>query len=613
MHIATRKGRNHRLGGKLGAGNEGAVFEVETDSSLVAKVYHEAVERQRARKLEIMMERANPQLFAHTAWPVDLADTPKFTIFMPRGAGKEIHESFHPKSRLQNFPDAKYRFLLTVAYNLCAALSGIHAAGAIVGDFNQKNVLVNKDGRVRFLDCDSFQINHGNEVYRCTVGVPEYLAPELHGTDFEREIRTPHQDNFTLAIFIFQLLFMGRHPFFGVGGPDEPGECVKKRLYAYSSAAGSYGVKPPPKTLGIDTVTPEIARLFDTAFRGAPENRPPPEVWGRSIKGMLDQLIQCKINASHEHYSSRPGGCPFCSIYQQHKINFFLLDTQHGFSLDISTLSGIISSLNNFQTSAFRIPAEASLRLSKPKPRFFPDNLNESTGFLSGIRNFFTLSERETARRNVKFEIEAQYRDAQRKIHDVNQILERHKSTASTNCQNVIREAQKCWALYNQLQPRRQRMLEDLKKRHEQIQMDEYLDRFYISRANIAGIKSGRILKLQAYGVETAADINSNLEVPGFGPALLSALLAWKAHVARAFRFDPSKRIDPAEIQKIDTQLTSEKNALENTIRSTPEKLRGIIGSELNTFNTIAESLTQPYQQLIQAREDLAEFNRLYK
>jgi DNA-binding helix-hairpin-helix protein with protein kinase domain len=256
---------------------------------------------------------------------------------------------------------------------------------------------------------------------------------------------------------------------------------------------------------------------------------------------------------------------------------------------------------------------EASFKLNRPKPRLFPENLKASTGFLSSIRNLFNASERETARRNVKFEIEARYRDAQRSINEINQILERHKSTASNNCQNLIREAHRCWALYNQLQPRRQRMLEDLKKRHEQIQRDEFLDRFYISRSNIAGIKSGRILKLQAYGVETAADINQNLEIPGFGPTLLNALLSWKAQVATGFRFDPTKRIDPAEIQKIDTQLTSEKNALETTIRSMPELLRGTIGSELNAFNTVAERLSHPYQQLLHAREDLAEFNRLYK
>lgn len=613
MHLATRKGKNHRLGAKLGAGNEGAVFEVETDSSLVAKVYHEAVDRQRARKIELMIERANPQLFAHSAWPVDFADSPKFTVFMPKGTGKEIHESFHPKSRLQNFPDAKYRFLLTVAYNLCAAISGIHSVGAIVGDFNQKNVLVSKDGRVRFLDCDSFQITHGNEIYRCTVGVPEYLAPELHGTDFERVTRNPHQDNFTLAIFIFQLLFMGRHPFFGVGGPDEPGECVRNRLYAYSSTAGNFGIRPPPKTLGIDSVTPEITHLFETAFRAAPESRPTPEAWGKALKGMLDQLVQCKVNASHEHYAFRPGGCPFCTIYQQHKINFFLLDTQHGFSLDTATLSGIITSLNNFQITAFQTPTEASLKLPKPRPCSFPDNLKDITGFLSSLRNFFSATERATAKKVVKNEIESRYRNAQTKINDLKQVLERYKTTVSANCQDVIRETQKYWSLYCRLQTRRQHMLEELQERHEQIQLDKYLDQFHISRANIPGIKSGRILKLQAYGVETAADINRQLNVPGFGPALIATLVSWKGQMEAGFNFDPSKRIDQAEIQKVDTQLTSEKNSYENIIRSAPEKLRKIIESDLSVFNNLAEKLIQPYQQLLQAREDLAEFNRLFK
>lgn len=612
MPLATRKGRTHQLGAKLGEGNEGAVFEVETDNSLVAKVYHKAVERQRARKLELMVERANPQLFAHTAWPVDLADSPSFTIFMPRGAGKEIHESFHPKSRLQNFPDAKYRFLLTIAYNLCAAISGIHSAGAIVGDFNQKNVLVSKDGRVRFLDCDSFQITHGNEIYRCTVGVPEYLAPELHGTDFETITRNPHQDNFTLAIFIFQLLFMGRHPFFGVGGPDEPGECVKKKLYAYSLNAGSYGVRPPPKTLGIDTVTPEISRLFEAAFRAPPENRPTPDAWGKALRGMLDQLVQCKVNSSHEHYASRPGGCPFCSLYRQHGINFFLLDSQHGFNLDTASLESIITSLNNFQLSGFITPTEISLKIPKPKPRTFPEELKEATGFMAGFRNFFSTSERQAARNRVRGELETKYREAQNEVNKLAQILDRHRATVAEKSQNVVREAQRAWALIPKLQIKRKQSHETLKQRHEQIQMEEHLDKFFLSRAKIPGIGPSRLYTLQSHGIETAADITSNMSIPGFGPTYASKLLQWKAQAASRFRFDPSRQIDPAEFRKIDTQLISEKNSYENVILGAPERLRGIHASESNVFKALAERLPEAYQKLAQSREDLAEFKRMY-
>jgi DNA-binding helix-hairpin-helix protein with protein kinase domain len=63
------------------------------------------------------------------------------------------------------------------------------------------------------IDCDSFQITDGAHVFRCPVEVPEFTPPELQGSAFDSQTRTAQHDAFGLAVLIFYLLFLGRHPF----------------------------------------------------------------------------------------------------------------------------------------------------------------------------------------------------------------------------------------------------------------------------------------------------------------------------------------------------------------------------------------------------------------
>ena len=72
-----------------------------------------------------------------------------------------------------------------------------------------------KNALVVLIDCDSFQVNTNGRCYPCEVGVPLYTPPELQKKSFRELIRTRNHDRFGLAILIFQLLFVGRHPYAG--------------------------------------------------------------------------------------------------------------------------------------------------------------------------------------------------------------------------------------------------------------------------------------------------------------------------------------------------------------------------------------------------------------
>lgn len=106
-----------------------------------------------------------------------------------------------------------------------------------MGDVNQKNLMVSRKGIVAFVDCDSFQVAEGTRIFRCDVGVPEYTPPELHGKNFATVDRQPDHDLFGLAVLVFHLLMMGRHPFSGVPlvNADIPiDQAIQQYLYAYA-------------------------------------------------------------------------------------------------------------------------------------------------------------------------------------------------------------------------------------------------------------------------------------------------------------------------------------------------------------------------------------------
>ena len=72
-----------------------------------------------------------------------------------------------------------------------------------------------QDATVALIDADSFQFSLNGKSYPCVVGVPDFTPPELHGKNLASVQRTIEHDNFGLAVAIFHLLFMGRHPFAG--------------------------------------------------------------------------------------------------------------------------------------------------------------------------------------------------------------------------------------------------------------------------------------------------------------------------------------------------------------------------------------------------------------
>jgi len=321
-------GQQIRLGRELGRGGEGAVFELPDQPRFVAKVYHQPPDAAKQDKLRLMAAGVDARLREYAAWPeqtLHRAGDGAVIGFTMQRIDKRlpVHMVYSPAQRRELFPKARWDFLLFVARNLAAAFDTLHDHGHVLGDVNQGNALVGDDSRVILIDCDSFQVQAGDALHRCGVGVGHFTPPELQGiTSFDEVTRTANHDNFGLALLIFHLLMGGRHPYSGVPQSHDVGHSLESDIrefrYAYARDAASRLLLPPPRSVPIDALPPEIAAMFESAFldRGVTV-RPTAHDWLTALDAAKSRLTECAREPMHVHARHRTS-CPWCDLDRHH-------------------------------------------------------------------------------------------------------------------------------------------------------------------------------------------------------------------------------------------------------------------------------------------------------
>ncbi len=335
----TLSGESITTGKELGRGGEGVVYSAAEHTDIVAKIYHaDSRTKEREAKLAAMVlsvpdnaviDSENGQHVA-IAWPIALLyEQGAFMGFtMPKVVNSpDIFRAIIPKLRSTHFPQLDWRHQHRIAQNLTAALIGLHAKGHVMGDINQKNVLVTANTLTTLVDCDSFQITtEQGQIFRCTVGVPEYTAPELQGKILSEVDQTIADDLFGKAVIIFQLLMEGFHPFSGVPVDKHFSIAGKMDLYCIQE-----GIFPfiengqflaPPHAPQFNVLHPDLQRLFIRCFFSGhhnPQLRPSAKEWFRALTVAYEDLVQCSTLPDHWH-ASHVGHCPWCKPNQGRKV-----------------------------------------------------------------------------------------------------------------------------------------------------------------------------------------------------------------------------------------------------------------------------------------------------
>jgi len=326
------------LGPEIARGGEGTIHDFPPDSSLVAKVYHAAKLKDiDSDKLHLMVVNPPDDSVKENhgcvsiAWPIDLllsinGSQQIIGFLMPRvpmHQVRPIHDYYNPQIRREKKLGFNYFYLHRTARNLAGAMSALHAKQYVIGDVNQSNILVYNRAIVTLVDTDSFQVRdfQQGKVYRCWVGKPEYIPPELQGKKLADYDRTPEHDLFGLGVLIFQLLMEGVHPFAGVYQGNEDPPPTQKRILAghfpYGTKKVPYGWAPgaPP----FEVLHPRLRHLLVCCFEDGhskPQARPDARTWMMALDEAQKALVSCRVNSEHK-YGGHLNNCPWCERKNQ--------------------------------------------------------------------------------------------------------------------------------------------------------------------------------------------------------------------------------------------------------------------------------------------------------
>lgn len=639
MQYVDQLGRTISLGKRIGAGGEGTVYEVAGAEDLVAKIYKQAATPDKAAKLAAMAQLATPEILGFAAWPKSTLhqsrNSATIGIILPRiKNSKEIHELYSPAHRKLHFPRADWRFLVRAARNCAAAFTTLHDHKIIVGDVNQGNVFVSQQAKISLIDCDSFQVQVNGHLYRCPVGVAHFVPPELQNTRLTDIVRTFNHDNFGLAILIFHLLFMGRHPFSGryAGSGDMPIEkAIREHRFAYSSIATRLQMAPPPNSPTLAALPQGIAILFERAFSKGSEianARPSSLDWARALEQLEGQLRQCSDDPGHV-YLSQLRSCPWCDVMRLGGPNFFIAVTIQAVVARSASfdLAGIWA-----QIQAIPRPDQVFCPASRvPANRIVPRPLTEGADDTRLVRRFAMVIAAISAALTlfaVLFPLFALlsipvcviftvvwfilYADSPigrlkherrqahgNKLQELNRAQTNQRAVAKRyllQFQSKFDSLQQVKRTYEQLRTQRDDELRMLHQHVKQRQLDEFLRQFFISNAAISGIGPARIAALESYGIETAYDVSTHavLNVPGFGEKMTGRLLNWRQEKEHSFRFNPSTGVPQADIQALEMKYAQKRSQCERVLQLATHELRQISNSakaEVEKLDAIVASL----------------------
>ena len=621
--VQTSLGRTFHLAKQIGKGGEGAVYEAKEQNDIALKLYWPDKAPSRRDKIAAMASAQWYKANSFVAFPIDVLFSPSgaFVGFIMKkvDGSKPVHMLYSPASRKVEFARANFKFLVRSAGNIARAVASVHATGCVIGDVNHSGILVSNKATSTLIDSDSFQVIASSNKFLCQVGTPEYTPPELQGARFDRVSRTSNHDNFGLAVLVFQILFMGRHPFSGIyqGQGDMPLErAINEDRFAYSTQPATTKMKPPPGAPLLTDFPVYIGQTFEKAFgRAGRTLRPSASEWVSLLNMLEGELAECAADSSHQHVKGKP--CPWCRM-EQSSPGFVAFTSNKSANIptniDMSQLVAIIRSIQdpgpspnlkslivvptNLVAAAptsglvqnLKLRAYVSIGASAAGAIliFFGDagTLPGLVALAAGLITSIGVPKELTHLRKARSQVESSWRTIQDAWaqHSGNQKFLEVKRTTDELIRSLA-----------DLPNEEKHQIQVLEQKKREAQLHRYLDRFIIAHAKIPKIGSGRKAVLASFGIETAADIEQYriAAIQGFGPTLVASLMEWRQNLTKRFVFNASEPINPNDLVALRSRISNQKIELDKKIRASVANLQQASNLSLSQRAKLASSANQ--------------------
>lgn len=280
----------------LGSGGEAVVFK---HKNLAVKIYHDPTPARAAKLLDLL------QFSAGLPAEVIAPRQPVFDLTGQQIVGftmETVPDKMLPLSNLRNRAfRANYGFnnrqVAELFLAIHAVLTQLHAAGLVVGDFNELNLLF-EAARPVFIDVDSYQFGP----YACPVATEACLDPRLYGLDLAaKPVFRPEHDWYSFAVLLFRSLLLA-HPY----GGNHP----KVKKLTERAGQGLFvidnEVTYPEVSLSPWLLSKELYEVFHGIFAGQKREIFPRRVLASFFQG----LVECP--ACREWFPSSRRNCPLC-------------------------------------------------------------------------------------------------------------------------------------------------------------------------------------------------------------------------------------------------------------------------------------------------------------
>jgi DNA-binding helix-hairpin-helix protein with protein kinase domain len=450
--------------------------------------------------------------------------------------GSEIHNLYGILTRKSLFPHGDFRFLIEVARNAAIATDRLHKKRIVIGDVSGRNLMVRENGTVCWIDADSFMIGSPDFDTICDLATPDWTPPELQANRHSRIPRTPVHDTFGLAVIIFQLLMLGRHPFqgrfTGVGDTPEIATSISKRWYVHAGYS-AIPFRPTIGTPSIEHLGDEIRELFIKAFIVDDiSQRPSAARWVPALELVAKNLQKCSQLETHFHFRGFRK-CPWCAV---------MPDLGH---VDPFSGSGAAPSRKGIAGLLEREATAACNELCTvpvyPNLIFTPTAVKQPHTWVmpkpSGLVGFFA------PQASIRHQVAAMKGRIEKQI-SVNLVslksnleqqgsLLRQVESGRLKLEELAKRARVAFKTINLRasveSEYRRKLLENQKQMH--------LARRRLKVGDVSGIGVGKISQLNGHGIITAADINFRaiIRLSGFGQISASGLLEWQREIERSF------------------------------------------------------------------------------